>query len=128
MVEEHLLGQRRALAERKELQHLVFLAGEVDPLTVNFDGLGIEIDLKVARLDDGLCMAFGAAHDGVDSGDELVLVERFRHVVVGAKAQAANLILDLSQAGEDQDGRGHLGHTQHLQNLVAAHIRQIEVE
>jgi len=29
MVEEHLFGQRRALAEREELQHLVFLAGQM---------------------------------------------------------------------------------------------------
>ena len=29
MIEEHLLGQRRALAEREQLQHLVFLAGQM---------------------------------------------------------------------------------------------------
>src|SRR3990167_11214637 len=29
MVEEHFLGQRRALAERKQLQHRIFLAGQV---------------------------------------------------------------------------------------------------
>src|SRR5215203_3916398 len=30
MVQEHLLRQRRAFAEREQLQHLVFLAGEMD--------------------------------------------------------------------------------------------------
>src|SRR5580704_14662787 len=31
MIEEHLLGQRRALAQAQELQHLVLLAGQMHP-------------------------------------------------------------------------------------------------
>jgi hypothetical protein len=41
MVEEHLLGQRHALAQREELQDLVLLAGEVDRLASNVDRLGV---------------------------------------------------------------------------------------
>jgi hypothetical protein len=50
MVEEHFLGQRRALAQRKQLEHLVFLAGQVHALAVDFDRLGVEIDLEIAGL------------------------------------------------------------------------------
>ncbi len=128
MVEEHLLGERGALAEREQLQHLVFFAGEMDALSIHFYRLRIEIDAQVAGLDDGLRMPLGAAHDGVDAGDEFVLVEGLRHVVVGAEAKAAHLVLDAGEAGQDEDGRRHLAHAQCLQDLVTAHVGQIEVE
>src|SRR5207244_3139999 len=35
MIEEHLLGERGALAQREQLQHLVFLAGEMHALSVD---------------------------------------------------------------------------------------------
>src|SRR4029077_12626065 len=40
MIEEHLLGQRRAFAQAQELQHLVLLAGQVHPRRADLDGLG----------------------------------------------------------------------------------------
>ena len=109
MVEEHLLGERRALAQREELQHLVFLAGQMHARAVDFDGLGVEVDDQVAGRDDRLGMALRAADDGVDARDQLVLVERLGQVVVGAEAEAADLVLDAGEAGEDQDRRLHLG-------------------
>ncbi len=72
-------------------------------------------------------MTLGAAHDGVDARDQLVLVERLGHVVVGAEAEAANLILDAGKAREVRIGL-NLAHAQGFQDLVAAHIRQIQVE
>src|SRR5262245_10840527 len=41
MIEEHLLGERGTLAERKKLEHLVFLAGQMHALAVNLDRLGV---------------------------------------------------------------------------------------
>ena len=55
-------------------------------------------------------MSLGAAHNGVDARDQLVLVERFSHVIVGAEAKPAHLILDAAEAGEDQYRRLHLRH------------------
>jgi hypothetical protein len=57
-------------------------------------------------------MALGAAHNGMDAGDQLVLVERLGHVVVGAEAEAANLVFDAGHAGKDQDRRLDLGKAQ----------------
>ena len=97
-------------------------------LAVDFDGLGVEIDGEVAGLDDRLRMALGAAHDGVDAGDQLVLVERLGHVVVGAEAEALDLVLDAGEAGEDQDRRLDLARRAAAQHLVAGHVRQVQVE
>src|SRR6266567_3293461 len=63
MVEEHLLGQGRTFAQAQEFQHLVLLAGEVHARTVDLDGLGVEIDDQVSRLDDGLGVTFRPTHN-----------------------------------------------------------------
>ena len=57
MIEEHFLGERRPLAQGKQLEHLVFLAGQMHARAVHFHGLGVEIDHEIAGLDDRLGMA-----------------------------------------------------------------------
>ena len=128
MVEEHLLGERRALAQAQEFQHLVLLAGQMHALAVDLDGLGVEVDHEIAGLNDGLGVALGAANDGMDAGDQFVLVERLGHVVVGAETQALDLVLDPDQPREDQDRRLDLSDAERAQNLVARHVGQVQVE
>ena len=128
MVEEHLLGQRGALAQGEQLQHLIFLAGQMHALAVDLHGLGVEVDDEIAGLDHRLGMALGAAHDGVDARHQLVLVERLGHVVVGAEAETPALVLDSGEAGEDQDRRLHLRDTQGTQYLEARHVGQVQVQ
>ena len=70
---------------------------------VDFDRLLIEVDGEVAGDDDRLGVALGAADDGVNAGDEFVLVERLGQVVVGAEAEALDLVLD---AGQSRRGSG----------------------
>jgi hypothetical protein len=64
----------------------------------------------------------------MDACHQLVLVERLGHVVVGAEAETANLVLDAGHAGEDQDRCLDLGKPQGPQDLVSGHVRKIEVE
>src|SRR3954471_23711502 len=67
VVKEHLLGERGALAQRQELQHLVLLAGQMNALPADLDGLGVEVDDQVAGGDDRLRVPFRAPHDGMDA-------------------------------------------------------------
>src|ERR1035437_7893254 len=126
--EEHFLGQRRALAQREELEDLVLLAGEMHTRAIDLDRLGVEVDDEIAGLDDGLGVALGAAHDGVDACHQLVLVEWLGHVVIGAEAETFDLVLDAGEAGEDQNRRLHLGDAQAPQHFEARHIRQVQIE
>ncbi|GJE34646.1 hypothetical protein LDDCCGHA_4858 [Methylobacterium oxalidis] len=128
VVEEHLLRQGRALPEREEFQHLVLLAGEVHPRAGDLDGLLVEVDDEVARRDHRLGVALRAAHDGVDAGDELVLVEGLGQVVVGAEAETLHLVLDARHAGENQDRGLHLRDAKGAEHLVARHVGQVQVE
>ncbi len=116
------------LRKREQLEHLVFFAGQVHALAADFDRLGVEVDDEVAGVDDRLGVALGAAHDGVDARDQLVLVEWLGHVVVGAEAEAFDLVLDAGEAGEDQDRRLHLGDAQGPQNLEARHVGKVQVQ
>src|ERR1700710_2151743 len=86
MVQEHFLGERGALAQREQLQHRIFLAGQMDAAAVDLDRLRVEIDRELAGLDDRLAVALRAADDRMDAGDQLLAVERLGNVIVGAEA------------------------------------------
>src|SRR5687768_846453 len=73
-------------------------------------------------------MALRTTHDRVDTRHELVLVERLGHGIVGAEAEAANLVLDAGHAGQDQDRRLHLGKPKSSQDFIARHVGEIEVK
>jgi hypothetical protein len=72
-------------------------------------------------------MALEAPHDPVDARDQFVLVERLSHVVVGAKAEPPDLVLD-GKTRQYQDGRFHFRDPQAAQHLKAGHVRKVEIE
>ncbi len=128
MVQEHLLGERGALAERQQLQHRIFLAGQVHAGTIDLDRLGVEIDRELAGLDHRLRMALRTADDRVDAGDQFLAMERLGDIIVGAEAQCANLGVHLGNARQDQHRRLHPARAQFLEHVIAGHVRQVEVQ
>ena len=64
----------------------------------------------------------------MDARDQFVLVERLGQIVVGAEAQTLHLVLDPGETRKNEDRRLHLGDAQRAQNLVAGHVRQVEIE
>ena len=64
----------------------------------------------------------------MDTRHHLVLVERLGQIIIGAEAEPLHLVLDASEAGEDEDRRLHLGDTQGAQHLVAGHVGKVQVE
>ena len=73
------------------------------PRSVDFDRLLIEVDCEVAGDDDRLRMSFRTAHDGVDPGDEFVLVER-QSDSHRFKAKSFDLVLDARPSRRDRMG------------------------
>ena len=128
MIEEHLLGQRRALPQREQFEHLIFLPGQMHRLAVDLDGLGIEIDLDLAGLDDRLGMAPRAPHDGMDAGHQFLGVERLGQIVVRPGPEGLDLFVHVNMARKDQGWRSDLGLPQLTQHVVAGYVWQIEVE
>jgi hypothetical protein len=63
-----------------------------------------------------------------NAGDQLALVERLCEVVVGARGQAAHLVVGLVHAREDEHGRAHLGGAQAAHDIESLHVRQAEIE
>ena len=116
------------LRRRQQLENAVFLAGQMQRLAVDLDRAAVEIDRQLAGADDRFGMALGAADDRLDARDQLAAVERLGQEVVGAEAEALDLVVELGEAGEDQDRRAHARGAQAAQHLIAVDIGQHEVE
>ena len=52
VVEEHFLGEGGALAEREQLEHLIFFAGQVNALATHFNCFGVEVHEQFAGEDN----------------------------------------------------------------------------
>src|SRR5262249_5086716 len=124
VVEEHFLRQRRALAQRQQLEDAVLLASQMQRLALDLDHARVEIDRELAGLDDRVGVALGAAHDRLDAGDQLALIERLGEIVVGTEAEPLDLVVQLGEAGQDQDRRVDARRTQPAQHLVGVDVRQ----
>ncbi|PAV69736.1 hypothetical protein WR25_06800 [Diploscapter pachys] len=128
VVQKHFLGQRGALAQAEQLEHRIFLAGQMHARAIDLDRLGVEIDGELAGADDRLRMALRTTDDRVDAGDQFFAMEGLGDVIVGAEAEAAHLAVHLVDAAQDQNRRGHAGDAQLLQHVIAVHVRQVQVE
>ena len=53
-------------------------------------------------------MALGTANNRLNTGNQLVLVERLGHIVISTEAETAHLILNTGKAGKNEDRRLHL--------------------
>ena len=97
-------------------------------VTAHFHRLGVQIDHYVAGFDNGMGVSLRAAHDRIDACDQLVLIERLGHVIVGAKAETAHLGVDIGGAGKDENGRVDPRHPELLQHVEAVHVGKAKVE
>src|ERR1041384_8570087 len=73
-------------------------------------------------------MTLGSTHNGVDARDQLILMERFGHIVISTKAETFDLVLYARQTGKDEDRRFHSRYAQLAQHIETRHIRQVQVE
>ena len=69
-----------------------------------------------------------APEDGAHARDELVHAERLRHVVVGARVEAADLVGLLRARGEHDDGHERVDAPELLAHGVAVHVGEHQVE
>ena len=76
----------------------------------------------------GRRVAVGAANHGVDAGDELRERERLGQVVVGAKVEAADAIVNHVAGGQDEHRRPDAVGASRLQHRPAVELRQHQVE
>jgi len=64
----------------------------------------------------------------MDAGDQFVLMERLGHVVVGAKAEALDLVFNAGEPREDESRRLHFGAAQSAQHFEARHVWEIQIK
>ena len=123
MVEKHFLCQGRALAQREQLQHLIFLAGQMHARARHLDGFPIEIDDEIAGRDDRLGVAFRAPYDGLNARD------KFGGTAWSStKSQALDLVFDCGEPRKNEDRGLDLGDAQGAQDLIARHIWEVQIQ
>src|SRR5579863_5627064 len=107
MIEEHLLGEGGTLAQAQKLENAIFFAREAKRHALHLDGAAIEINQQLAGTDHRFRMTLGAPDDRLDAGDQLATVEGLGEEVVGAEAQALDLVIELAETRQDEYRRTH---------------------
>src|SRR6202162_2955033 len=125
----------RAPAPHEREKKLVLLWSDLDDLAGPRDGSGGEIDLDVAEpLDRGRRRPRRAGEPGVspqqrlDTREDLEDAEGFRHVVVRAELQSADLVGLLSAGRQDQDRHRELVLADRLEDAEPVETREHQVE
>ena len=93
------LEQRRASdhfvgVEKEVLQELEFLGGEVHGLARHMHGVAQAVQADVPELEGLQPLGSPAANQGPHPGEQLIEVERLRHVVIRARVQTPDHIRD----------------------------------
>jgi hypothetical protein len=60
-------SSRTPFAQAQEFKYLVFFAGQMHVDTTDRDSLGVEIDAKIANVEDRLRVPVRTAHNGADT-------------------------------------------------------------
>ena len=106
----------------------VLVRGELDQLAVDRDARSFRIEPQRPALEFRLGMAGRAAQLRPDAGQQLLHVEGLRHVVVGARVHAGDLVAPAVARGQDDDVELLLRPPPLLQDRDAIHLGQAEIE
>src|SRR5215207_231933 len=121
MAQKHLFRDRAPKPESQKLQHLELFFCENDWLLANTGTLCFDIDDEIATSLNGLGSCGRAAHDSVDTSDQLVFVERLCEVIVSPESEPSHLILDAGESRQDQDRGFYSPAPKRAQHVVAGH-------
>jgi hypothetical protein len=108
-------------------QELELLRGQRHRLTVHRHDTALTIEDELARPQDRCLWRAAAARHSMDSGNELLEVERLHEVVVRARVQAGNTVLDLVAGRQHDDHQLWIG-PHALGQLHAADSGQHQIE
>jgi hypothetical protein len=128
VVQECLLGQHHPLAQHKQLENCIFLAGQVHRLAVHRDLVAVEVQQQRTDAKRRLAEALAAPHDRLHASQQLRLVKRLGDEIIGSQTEAFHLDLWARQPGQDQH-RGIISRDAHpAYDLETFDVGQHQVE
>ena len=92
------------------------------------DRLGVKVDGNQPGLDHRLAVPLGPPNDRVNAGDQFFAVEGFGQIVIRAEPKAFQLVFRVIRARQNQDRGFDPGLADLAQNLMPAHVRQVQVK
>ena len=108
-IEEPFAGDRLAIGFGEEPEHGELAGGQVQRSATADGGLSNEIDADrpEVQIADGFAGWLGTTQQRADAGQEFARAEWFDEIIVGARIEAGDAILDLALGGEHEDRHGN---------------------
>ena len=116
-----------AAAMRKIFQQAVLAARDRFILAGLRDAAGGRVDHDVAERDHRSGRAMVTTHEGAETGEQLLLHERLRDVIIGAEIETGHAIVDRVPGGEHHH-RCTLGMAKPAEHLTSIHDRHEVIE
>src|SRR4051812_45305983 len=125
-----LAAERAAARLQEKPQHLELLRADLHRLVATHHRLAVQVHLHLAELHHRVLLRTrrAAAQERVHPREQLAEAEGLGEVVVGAHAQAEDLVRLHALGGEHQDGGGGSAAAQFLEQLVPVALREHHVE
>src|SRR5262245_8362400 len=125
-------GAREHAARRahQQLEDGELLGGELDLLAAALDLEQIAIQHKIGNLQDirPRSEIARSADQRLNAGEQLIEIEGFGEIIVGADAQAFDLVLERVHGGQHQNGRVIALQAQALTDVIAVHVGQHQIQ
>eukprot|EP01022_Parablepharisma_sp_SALTPOND_P006708 TRINITY_DN12717_c0_g1_i1.p1 TRINITY_DN12717_c0_g1~~TRINITY_DN12717_c0_g1_i1.p1 ORF type:complete len:841 (-),score=269.53 TRINITY_DN12717_c0_g1_i1:1757-4279(-) len=122
------LGHGLALLEHEHFQHVMFARRQGQGGAGHGELARVAVIDQVAAVDLGGLVGGLAAHQDLDAGHQLAYLEGFDQVVVGARTQALDLLVDGAAGGQDHDRHAVVALAQPAQHVLAAQLGQHQVQ
>src|SRR3954470_18989907 len=127
VVEQRLTRHDEALVAHQVLEQLELARREVDPALVPEDLARVRVEAQVGHDQRGAAAGRAAAQERPQPGEQLLALERLVQVVVGARVEPRDAVVEAVARGEHQD-RDVTATAQPARDLDAIELRQTEVE
>jgi hypothetical protein len=124
---EIFLGDKAVGVVGEVIEEGEFAGGEIDGVAGAFDFAGDGIDGEIVDLEEGRDIVF-SAEQGADAGEELIKIEGFDEVIIGAAIEAADAVLAGVAGGEDEDTGGGFAFAEGAEDVHAVDAGEHEVE
>src|SRR5262245_19510232 len=130
LVEDAGAREHPAWRAHQQFKNGEFLGGELDLLAASLDLEQIPVEHEIANLHDIRLRGeiARAADQRLDAREQLIEIEGLGEIVVGADAQAFDLVLERVHSGQHENRRVVSLLAQALADIVAVHIGQHQIE
>ncbi len=104
LFEDHHAAAEAAGGAHEEFEEAIFAGGQLDGGAAAEGLAGGGVKTEIGDAQDGGAVVGAAPGEGADAGEQLLQLEGFGQIIVGAGVEALDAFVDFAAGGEEQDG------------------------